>query len=110
MPYIGTILNSVIDASQADGVQTVSLTDTNGALFHQIQFVPSATPVVAGSMTVSIKTPGSNTYEDMANTIDLINGPYTLQITGLLDGLQFTPVGYDAAKTYCLYIASGDNK
>ena len=110
MPYIGTIKNSVIDASQADGVQTVSLTDANGALFHQIQFVPSATPVVAGIMTVSIKTPGSNTYEDMANTIDLINGPYTLQITGLLDGLQFTPVGYDAAKTYCLYIASGDNK
>ena len=110
MPYIGTIKNSVIDASQADGAQTVSLTDANGALFHQIQFVPSATPVVAGSMAVAIKTPGSDTYETLANTIDLINGPYTLQISGLLDGLQFTPVGFDAAKTYCLYIASGDNK
>ena len=110
MPYIGTTLNSVIDASQADGAQTVSLTDANGALFHQIQFVPSATPVVAGVMQVAIKTPGSDTYETMANTVDLINGPYTLQITGLLDGIRFTPVGYDAAKTYCLYIASGDNK
>lgn len=110
MPYLGSILNSVEDKSQADGVQTVSLTDANGALFHQIKFEPSATPVVAGIMQVAILTPGSNTYETLANTIDLINGPYTLQITGLLDGLQFTPVGYDAAKTYSLYIASGDNK
>ncbi|MFW9899916.1 MAG: hypothetical protein ACFFDY_01355 [Candidatus Thorarchaeota archaeon] len=110
MPYIGTIKNSVEDKSQADGAQTVSLTDANGALFHQIQFVPSATPVIAGTMTVSIKTPGSDTYEDMASTIDLINGPYTLQINALLDGVKFTPTGYDAAKTYSLYIASGDNK
>lgn len=110
MPYMGTIKNSVLDKSQADGAQTVSLTDANGALFHQIKFEPSAIPVVAGTMQVGILTPGATTYETMANTIDLVNGPYTLQITGLLDGLQFTPVGYDAAKTYSLYIASGDNK
>lgn len=110
MPYIGTILNSVLAKSQADGAQTVSLTSANGALFHQIKFEPSAMPVIAGTMQVAILTPGSTQYEIMANTIDLVNGPYTLQIQALLDGIQFTPIGYDAAKTYSLYIASGDNK
>jgi hypothetical protein len=101
--------NSLLTKTQADGAQTVSLNQFDCAKLHQIQVIVSATPA-AGTLTVAIKTPGASTYSAIPWTIDLtaLSTNSVFQLTGFVESIQFTPSGFDADKTYSVYICTGD--
>jgi hypothetical protein len=71
-----------------------------------VAVVVSATPA-AGTLTVAIRTPGSTDYVSIGS-IDLVNGPYVVTFEAFADSLQLTPVLFDAAKTYSVYVASAN--
>jgi hypothetical protein len=100
---------SVLAKTQADGAQTVSLTQFDCAKLHQFQVSTSATPA-AGILTVAVKTPGAATYKDLPWTIDLTALATTavFQFYGFAESFQFTPTGFDADKTYTVYVCTGD--
>lgn len=102
---------SLEDKEQADGVQTLAVGGNcyDSARLHQIQVELSATPA-AGVLTIGFKTPGASGYVTLTHQIDLVNGPYLYQIYGFIESLQFTPVGFDADKTYSVFILSGDTE
>ncbi len=97
--------NELLTKTQADGVQTVSLNIFDEAQLSQIHIAVSATPA-AGTLTVSIRTPGAATYVDLAPTIDLTD-PSIFQFWGFADSIRLTPTGFDADKTYTATIISG---
>ena len=92
--------------TQADGAVSVSLGSYDSMMLHQIHVATSATPV-AGTLTVSIKTPGASNYIDLSPTIDLTS-PSLFQFTGFASDIQFTPSGFDGDKTYSIIIISGN--
>lgn len=100
---------SILAKTQADGAQTVSLEVFDCAKLHQLQVSTSAVPT-AGILTVAVKTPGSSTYNDLPWTIDLTDLATTsvFQFEGFAESIQITPTGFDAAKTYTVYVCSGD--
>ena len=98
---------NILTKGQADGAQELTLSVYDCARLHQIQVELSATPA-AGTLTVSVKTPGASSYIDLEHTIDLVNGPYLYQIYGIIEAIQFTPTGLDGDKTYSVYVVSGD--
>lgn len=101
--------SEILTATQADGAQTVSLGPFDCAKLHQIQVTVSATPA-AGTLTIGVKSPGAATYAALPWTIDLtaLATQSLFQFTGFAEGIQITPTGFDADKTYTVYICTGD--
>lgn len=99
-------LSKLENKTQADGAQTVSLEAFDDALTHQLHTEVSATPT-AGTLTVSIKTYGASGFVDLTDTIDLTSIA-VMQFTGYATEIQITPTGFDADKTYSIYIISGN--
>lgn len=101
--------NSLLTKTQADGAQTVSLGVFDCAKLHQIQVSVSSTPA-AGTLTVAVKTPGAATYSDLSWDIDLTDlaTNSVFQFAGYAESIQFTPSGFDADKTYTVYVCTGD--
>jgi hypothetical protein len=101
--------NSILTKTQADGAQTADLYVFDCAKLHQIQVVVSSTPA-AGTLTVGVKTPGASTYAALPWTIDLTDlaNNSLFQFTGFATSIQVTPTGFDADKTYSVYICTGD--
>ncbi|MBW2342510.1 MAG: hypothetical protein JRF53_00595 [Deltaproteobacteria bacterium] len=104
-------VGNVEGKSQADGAQTISLGTDDRFREHQIQLEVSATPS-AGSLDVSIKTPGATDFASLGNigdhTIDMTDSTqYILQFKGYATAIKVTPTGFDADKTYSVYVCSG---
>lgn len=98
--------STVLNATQADGAQTIDLGTFDAAMLHQIHVEVSATPA-AGTLTVSILTPGANNFVNVSNTIDLTDIKI-MQFTGYADRIRFTPASFDADKSYSVYVISGN--
>lgn len=96
---------SVTDKAQADGAQSISLGADDRFRQHQIQVEVSATPS-AGSLAVAVKTPGASAFQEIG-AIDLTATLKPMQFSGLAAEIQLTPSGFDADKTYSVYVASG---
>lgn len=100
---------SVTGKTQANGAQTISLGADDCFREHQVQLEVSAQPA-AGSLDVAVKTPGSNLFATVA-TIDMTTATATLaivtQFTRYASQIRLTPTGFDADKTYSVYVASG---
>ena len=88
--------------TQADGAQTLDLSGYELGSTHQVQIDVSATPA-AGTMDVSIRTPGATDYESLG-TIDLVNGPLVVRFVANVDSIKLTPASFDAAKTYNAFV------
>jgi hypothetical protein len=84
--------------SQADGAQTIDLTGYERAKIKQVQ-IDVATPPTAGTMDVSIRTPGASGYVSLGS-INLVTGPLAVMFDGYCDSIRLTPSSFDAAKTY----------
>lgn len=97
---------SIADASQADGAQTIALEQQDYCLNHQLQVEVSAIPA-AGTLTVSIKTPGAAGFVDLAPVIDLTSGNQIYTFTRFASHVRLTPTGFDAAKTYSVFHVAG---
>lgn len=98
---------SVTNKSQADGAQTITLGIGDRFSLHQIQIIPSATPL-AGTLQVAIKTPGAAGFSNIGDAIDLTDSTkYVMQFSGFASHIRFTPTLFDAAKTYSVYVCSG---
>lgn len=104
MPFVGAKEQSITDKSQADGAQEIDLLQANSAMIHQIQVEVSAVPS-AGVLQVACKTTGAEGYVTLSDTIDLTSIKLYL-IQGIIESIQVTPVGFDADKTYSVYVAS----
>ena len=73
---------------------------------HQIQVEVSATPS-AGTLTVTVKTPGAASYQAVDdNAIDLTGTLKPLLLDGEVESITFTPASFDADKTYSVYLIS----
>ena len=99
-------LTSITDVSQADGAQDIELEIFDEAVVHQLQFSTSATPT-AGTLTISIKSPGASDFVALTPTLDMAVGSGIFQFHGYANTLRITPTGFDALKTYSVYVASG---
>jgi len=98
---------SIVDKTQADGAQTITLSQGDRFRLHQIQLVPSAIPA-AGTLQVSIKTPGASDFSDIGDAIDMTDSTeYVMQFSGFASHIKFTPTSFDAAKTYSVFVCSG---
>lgn len=98
-------LQSITGKTQANGAQTFTLEPFYNV--HQIQFTPSATPVVAGTMVFAIRTPGAASAHTLDFTVALTDSTqYVVQIHANGDQLIATPSAFDAAKTYALALYS----
>jgi hypothetical protein len=84
--------------SQADGAQTIDLTGYERAKIKQVQ-IDVATPPAAGTMDVSIRTPGASGYVSLGS-INIVSGPLAVMFDGYCDSIRLTPSSFDAAKTY----------
>jgi hypothetical protein len=102
-------VSEILTKTQADGAQAVSIGAFDSSKLHQLQVSTSATPA-AGTLTVAIKTPGSDTYAALPWTIDLtaLATQSVFQFTGFANAIQVTPSGFDADKTYTVIICTGD--
>lgn len=99
-------IDVVEDKTQADGAQTVSLGVADRFLEHQIHLSVSATPT-AGSLDVSIKTPGADGFVSIGS-IDMTDSTkYLMQFKGFASEVRFTPSSFDADKTYTVNVCSG---
>lgn len=106
MSIIGAVKNSITGKTQADGAQVIGLQNADSALIHQIHVEVSATPT-AGTLTVEVKTPGATDYIAVSGTIDLTSIAL-FKIEGLAESIRVTPSGFDADKSYDVYVTSGD--
>lgn len=106
--------------TQANGVQIIDTSDSytsitttgQGAKTNyiamsnwQLQFVPSAIPA-AGSVTVAVRSPGASTFAVLPTAVDLVNGPLLVDFQSVAEAIKITPVGFDAAKTYSVYLTA----
>ncbi len=92
----------LIDKTQADGTQTIDLTGYERAKVKQIQ-IDVPTPPTAGTMDVSIQTPGASGYVSLGN-INLVSGPRSVMFEGYCDSIRLTPSDYDATRTYNAFV------
>ena len=93
--------------TQADGAFELELGAADEYHFHQIQVEVSATPA-AGTLTVRARTPGAAAFQDIEDgEIDLTGTLQPLELQGRVEALEFSPSGFDAGKTYSVYVASG---
>lgn len=101
--------NQILNATQADGAQAVTLGNFDSAMLHQIQVSVSATPT-AGTLSVAIKTPAASAYSTLPWTIDLtaLATNSVFQFVGFATAIQFTPTSFDGDKTYTVDICTGN--
>ncbi len=104
-------LGSVENKSQADGAQVISLGADDKYREHQIQLAVSAAPS-AGELDVAVKTPGATDFATIGDigdhTIDMTDSTgYIMQFKGYASAIRVTPSGFDADKTYSVYVCSG---
>jgi len=104
---IGILSSTLTGKTQADGAQEIELGAYDSARLIQLQIAVSATPA-AGTLAISIKSPGASAYVDLSHTIDLVNGPYLYQIVAFAAAVKITPASFDADKTYDVYLVAGD--
>lgn len=104
---------SIRRKTQADGEQTISLSAYDSSRLHQIHVEVedaagnNVTPT-AGILTISIRTPGSNTYITLSNgTINMHTGPLLWQFKGFASHIKVTPASFDADKYYNVYLCAG---
>ena len=72
---------------------------------HRLAFKPSAS-LATGSLAVSVKAPGNDTYFHLG-TLDLSDtGDYLIDVDGPIDSIQAAPSSFPAAKTFSLYLSS----
>jgi hypothetical protein len=102
-------VNPTPTLTQAAGATTLQVQKTAG--FYQIYVETSATPT-AGTLAVSYACEGSNTFmplldaEEAAITINL-TAPQPVVVEGVfIDKFKFTPTGFDADKTYKVFVAT----
>ncbi len=107
MPNLFTA--SVEDKAQADGAQAIESGVADRMREHQLAVVVSATPT-SGALEVSVRQPGAPAAAfkkigevDLTSTTEADLMP---QWRGIVAEWKFTPVGFDADKTYSVYIAS----
>ena len=92
-----------VDLTQAGGAQTFDLTGFEGSYHHQLQISPSATPS-AGTITVSILTPGASDYIVLDGTIDMTGSDLITTFDCFAESVRITPAGFDADKTYDAFL------
>lgn len=98
---------AVSGKSQADGVFTVLLAGADCFAQHQIQVEVSATPAV-GTLAVAMRSPGAEDFVALDGTFDLTSDDLVKVLGPVFAAeLQFTPVGFDAGKTYNVIVTSG---
>lgn len=102
----GLHTDSLTAKTQANGAQTISVEGFESLRHYQIQAAVSATPS-DGTLAVAIRTPGASEYTTLG-TIDLVNGPLTVQFEAFCDSIQLTPTSFDAEKTYSIFLVSGE--
>jgi hypothetical protein len=102
------LFNEVVeDKTQGDGAFTVLLEKADNLCRHQVQVEVSATPA-AGTLAVSVRSPGAVNFVELDGTFDL-TGTALLKVFGPVFAaeMRFTPSGFDAGKTYNVIINSG---
>jgi len=98
-------MQGVTAKTQAMGAQTFTVDP--GHRRHQIAFEPSATPS-AGTMAIAVKSPGASAFFTV-DTMDLTDtADYLVAIEWHAEQIRCTPALFDAAKTYALYLYSGE--
>jgi hypothetical protein len=100
---------SLTEIEQSDGAQTFSLGVFDGRAYHQLQVAVSETPS-AGTLTISIKSPGSAGFVDLSGTVDLTDSSTYLISFGPIfaESIKVTPTSFDVDKTFSLYLTSGE--
>jgi hypothetical protein len=99
---------TLLTKTQAQGAQEfASLGVFDSARLHQLAVFTSATPA-AGVLQVAIKPVDSSSYITLSDTIPLTAAPVIYQWYGFAAQLQVTPIGFDADKTYSVYLTIGD--
>ena len=103
----GTIFGGKIEgASQADGPRTIALEAADRFREHQVQLEVSAVPA-AGSLDISIRTPGASQFASIGEIDMTDSANYLMQFTGFASDIRVSPDGFDADKTYSVFVASG---
>jgi hypothetical protein len=92
----------LIAKTQANGVQTMSLSGYERAQIHQVQVDLSAIPA-NGTLDIAIRTPGAENYNSIGD-VDLVNGPYIVYFEAYCDAIQFTPTDFDLDKNYSVNV------
>lgn len=99
---------TVLLKTQAQGAQEFSsLGVFDSARLHQLAVITSAVPA-AGVLQVAIKPVDSTTYITLPDTVPLTSAPVIYQWYGFASQIQVTPVGFDADKTYSVYLTVGN--
>lgn len=104
------LFNSVMTGkTQADGAVSVLLGAFDRYLRHQVQVEVSATPS-AGTLAVAVRSPGATGFVTLDGSFDL-TGTERLKTFGpcFAAEIRFTPVGFDADKTYNVILTSGED-
>ena len=102
-------VNKTDSTTQAAGAVTLEVQQAAG--FYQIYVETSATPT-AGTLAISYACEDSNTFmplldaEEVAITVNLV-APQPVVVEGVfIDRFKFTPTGFDADKTYKVFVAT----
>ena len=100
---------SALAKTQADGAQVLGNAGYEWLPDHQIQIEVSAQPS-AGTLKIEYRTPGAAEYvEAVGSPVDLttLNKAIALRLDDVYsDSFRFTPVSFDADKTYNVIVAS----
>lgn len=91
--------------SQADGSIEINMGVEQNFPAHQVQIEVSAVPA-SGTLKIEGRLPNATAFEDLGATIDLVAGPRIVVLEGNFSHLKFTPVGFDADKTWSGIIKS----
>lgn len=100
-------IQSVTGKTQANGAFVLDIPERYRSMGrHQMQVEVSATPT-AGTLTVTVKTPGAASYQAVDdNEIDMTGTLIPLLLDGEVESITFTPASFDADKTYSVFLIS----
>lgn len=97
--------------TQADGAQVLGNKGFEYLPHHQVQVEVSAQPST-GTLAVEYKTPGATEYVAASGSpIDLmaLNKAAAFRLDNVfIEAIRFTPVSFDADKTYSVIVASNE--
>jgi hypothetical protein len=97
--------------TQANGAQTLGNRGFEYLPHHQIQLEVSAQPS-AGTLKVEYLTPGATEYVEVSGSpVDLtaLNKATAFRLDNVfIESFRFTPVGFDADKTYNVIVTSNE--
>lgn len=88
--------------TQAGGAFTIKIDPSYSK--HLVEVDVSATPA-SGSLGFKGRNQGTS-QKTISGTIDMTGNSRTAIIEGVFTELEVTPTGYDAGKTYDVYVAS----